>query len=77
MKSILRQLQHLADADLYALSEAVDVELSRRAAVGDDAVDSARRRATERQQSYRRRTGSAAPPVRVVGIGKTPPRRAA
>ena len=78
MKSILRQLQDLADADLYALSEAVDMELSRRAAMGDEAADSARRRATERQQSYRRRVGTSAPPVKVTGLGKSSaPRRAA
>lgn len=78
MKSILRELQELADADLFALSDAVELELSRREAISGETADSARRRATERQQSYRRRTGAAAPPVRVIGLGKTaPPRRAA
>ena len=70
MNSILKQLQELADADLYALSEAVDLELQRREDVAGEVPDSARRRAIEREQSYRRRNGSAAPPVRVVGIGK-------
>ena len=82
MNTILRQLQELADADLYALCEAVDMELQRREEVTDDEVpDSARRRAVEREQSYRRRNGSAAPPIRIVGFGKqssdVPPDRAA
>ena len=45
MKSILRQLQELADADLYALCEAVDMELQRREEVVGEVPDSARRRA--------------------------------
>ncbi len=78
MKSIINQLQELADADLYALSEALDMEMQRR----EDAIgvvpDSARRRVVERGQSYRHRTGAGAPPVRITGIGKpTPKRRAA
>lgn len=77
MKSILRQLQELADAELYALSEAVDLELQRREDDCGEALDSARRRALEREQSYRHRTGAAAPPVRIVGLTKLPPRRAA
>ena len=77
MNTILRRLQDLADADLYALSEAVDMELSRRDDVAGETLDSARRRAVEREQSYRRRNGAAAPPIRVVGIGKQSPRRRA
>ncbi len=77
MESILRELQELADADLYALSEAVDLELNRRDDVVGDISDSARRRAIEREESYRRRNGAAAPPVRIVGIGKPTPRRRA
>lgn len=75
MKSILKQIQELADTDLYTLSEAVDMELSRRDDVVGETPDSARRRALEREQSYRRRNGAAAPPVRMVGIGKAPSRR--
>jgi hypothetical protein len=74
MKTILRQLQELADSDLYALCEAVDMELQRREELIDETPDSARRRAVARGQSYRRRTGSAVPPVRIVGIGKSPRR---
>ena len=77
MKSIFRQLEELADADLYVLSEAVDLELQRRDDNCDEAVDSARRRVQERGQSYRHRTGASAPPVRIVGLTKLPPRRAA
>ena len=75
MNSILRQLQELAETDLYALCEAVDMELQRRDEVVAEIPDSARRRAIERGQSYRHRNGAAAPPVRAVGIGKMPLRR--
>jgi hypothetical protein len=70
MSSILNQLQELADTDLYALCEAVDMELQRREGLTDEVPDSARRRAIERGESYRRRTGAAAPPVRSVGLHK-------
>ncbi len=75
MKTILNQLEELADTDLYALSEAIDMELHRRDEVVGEVPDSARRRAIERDQSYRRRTGAAAPPVRAVGLGKPANRR--
>jgi len=77
MNMIYEQLLELADADLYTLSEAVEMELQRRAEVVGEVPDSARRRALEREESYRRRNGTAALPVRAVGLGKTPPRRAA
>jgi hypothetical protein len=78
VKSILNELQELADSDLYALCEAVDMELQRREGMTSDLPDSARRRALERGTSYRRRTGAAAPPVRAVGLHKgRPGRRAA
>ena len=77
MKSILRQLQQLADADLFDLSEAIELEMGRRAAIMSETADSARRRATERLQSYRHRNGAAAPPVRAIGLGRTSERRAA
>ena len=77
MKSILKQLEELADADLYALCEAVDVELQRRDDVAGDDSDSARCRAAERQEGYRHRNGSAVPRVRVMNVDKPPRRRAA
>ena len=79
MKTILKRLQDLADDDLYALCEAVDQELHRRADTdtGDDDSLSARRRIVEREQSYRHRNGSAAPPLRLIGFGKLSKRRAA
>ncbi len=77
MNPIVRQLQELAESDLYALIEAVDMELRRRAKFGVEIFDSARRRANERKESYRRRIGSAAPPVREIGIAKLLPRRRA
>ena len=77
MKSILDELQELADSDLYALCEAVDMEMQRREGLSCDLLDSARRRAQERGESYRRRTGAAAPPVRAVGLHKRPSGRRA
>jgi hypothetical protein len=77
VKSILIELQELADSDLYALCEAVDMELQRREGLTADVPDSARRRALERGGSYRRRTGAAAPPVRAVGLHRRPSGRRA
>jgi hypothetical protein len=71
MNSILKRLRTLADEELLALSEAIDVELEHRLARVEEVPDSARRRAIEREQSYRRRTGAAAPPIVAVGIGKS------
>ena len=68
MNPILTQILELADSDLYALCEAVDMELQRREGMTGDLPDSARRRAIQRSGSYRRRTGAAAPPVRAVGL---------
>ena len=70
VNSILEQLQSLTDADLYALCELVETELHHRGDADEEFPDSARRRAVERDRSYRRRTGAAAPPVRFVGLGK-------
>ena len=78
MNTILKQIIELSDAELYSLSDAVDAELDRHNESVDEFPDSARRRAVERQQSYRRRVGSSAPPVKAAGLGKSPsPRRAA
>jgi hypothetical protein len=78
MNTILRHLQQLADYELYNLSEAIDLELQRREELLADVPESARRRAIEREQSYRRRTGAMAIPIRAIGLGKMKdPRRAA
>ncbi len=77
MKTILSQLQELADADLYALSEAVDMELDHRDEIVGEAPDSGRRRAAEREEGYRRRNGAAVPRDRIISIGKSSPRRRA
>ena len=78
MNTILKRIQQLSDAELFGLSEAIDVELERRGESGDEVPDSARRRAVARQQSYRRRIGSTAPPIKATGLGKSVgPRRAA
>ena len=77
MNTILKRLRQLADFELYNLTEAIELELQRRAELTADVPDSARRRALEREQSYRRRTGSFAAPVRAVGLKTSEPRRAA
>jgi uncharacterized protein with von Willebrand factor type A (vWA) domain len=73
MQSIFKQLRDLSDDELLELSEALDHEVTSRSIQIEDVPDSARRRAVERNQSYRRRTGSAAPPVRYTGLKE--PRR--
>ncbi len=70
MKSIVHQLEVLADSDLFAISEAIDFEMQRREEIAGDIPDSARRRANARGESYRRSTGAQAAPIRVIGIGK-------
>jgi hypothetical protein len=76
MNAILKRIRKLPDHELYSLSDAIDAELDRRAQLSEEDYDSARRRAVERQGSYRRRNGSFAPPVKAAGLGKST-RRAA
>lgn len=75
MHPILKQLRQLADEDLQLISEAIDIELTRRLEREDDIPDSAKRRANLREKSYRRSLGSSAPPVRATGLGKDRRRR--
>jgi hypothetical protein len=78
MNALLEHIEELADQELYSLCEAIEVEIHRREELSGELPDSARKRAVEREQSYRRRNSAFAPPVRAVGIGKTSaPRRAA
>jgi hypothetical protein len=70
MQSILKRLRKLADDELLAMSEAIDLELEARLARTDEVPESARSRANDRQRSYRHRTGAAAPPIVAVGLGK-------
>lgn len=78
LSTALKRLQELPDHELFDLGEAIDIELQRREDLAQDVPESARRRATERQTSYRHRTGAFAPPIRAVGLGKVDkPRRAA
>ena len=78
MSEILKHLNGLSEAQLFTLVEAIDAEMERRAKSIEDVPDSARRRAVERQQSYRRRMGTSAPSVKNTGLGKSVgPRRAA
>jgi len=68
MNGILKRLKRLGDDELHSLSEAIDMELERRTDIENVIPDSARRRAVQRSQSYRRETGTSAPPVRVTGL---------
>ena len=77
MNVLLKRLHKLADDELLAVSEAIDRELERRLDLTDSVPESARRRAVQREQSYRRRTGSSALPVRVAGLRDAHKRRRA
>lgn len=68
MNAILNQLRELSDDELLSLSEAIDLELDRRMARQASMPDSARRRAVQRQKSYRHSLGSSALPVKVIGM---------
>jgi len=68
MKSLLKRLHKLSDGELVDLSEAIDGELERRSDRADEVPESARRRAVQRSQSYRRDTGSTALPIMVAGL---------
>jgi hypothetical protein len=69
--AVLKRLGQLADEELYELCEAVELELEQRAVLVGEFTESARRRANDRQQSYRRRTGACALPIRAVGLGRS------
>jgi hypothetical protein len=75
MKVIIKNLDNLNNEELQALSESIDLELERREQRVDGVPQSARRRAVLRDQSYRRSTGSSAPPVRVTGLKEPRKRR--
>ena len=77
MNAVLKRLHKLADDELLAISEAIDQELERRLEQMDPIPESARRRAVQRSQSYRHRTGSSALPVRVAGLRDAQKRRRA
>jgi hypothetical protein len=77
MNAVLRHLHDLADHELLGISEAIDLELQRRLIESDEIPASARQRAISRGQSYRHSTGSAAPPIRAVGLRKVRDQRMA
>jgi ribosomal protein S13 len=77
MTAILNRLRQLSDDELLSLSEAIDVELELRMQRQDEIPDSARRRAVQRQKSYRRSLGSTALPVKVTGMRESRRRRLA
>lgn len=68
MKSILNRLRQLGDDDLQVLSEALDTEIECRLAHDEAIPESARRRAIQRSQSYRHKTGASALPVMATGM---------
>ncbi len=68
MKVFLKRLQRMGDDELLGLSEAIDFELDQRLEQSDPIPESARQRANSRQQCYRHSTGSAAPPIRAIGL---------
>ncbi len=68
MNTLLKRLRKMGEGELHALSEAIDDELQHRMELEDSVPDSARRRAVQRSQSYRRETGMSAIPVRVSGL---------
>lgn len=68
MNTILNLLRKLDHDELLRVSEAIDIELERRIDREDTIPESARRRANDRQSSYRRSNGSSAPLVRFVGL---------
>jgi hypothetical protein len=75
MKVIIKNLNKLNNDELQALCEAIDLELDRRQERMEGMPESARRRAVLRNQSYRRSTGSSAPPVRATGLKEKRGRR--
>ena len=74
---ILNRLPQMSNDELLELSEAIDVELEHRTERLDEVPDSARRRAIQRQKSYRRNLGASGIPVRYVGMKDVHPRRRA
>jgi len=77
MDAVLRHLRHLADDELLEASAAIDRELERRLNLSEPHPESARKRAVQRDKSYRRRNGASALPVRVTGMRPTRKRRLA
>jgi hypothetical protein len=77
MNAFLKRLYDLADDELLGISKAIEIELERRLDGIDETPESARQRAISREQSYRRSTGSAAPPIRAVGLRKVRDHRVA
>jgi len=56
---------------LYIISDAIDAELARREEGEDEEKESARQKAKERTQSYRRKNGSGGESALVLGVRQT------
>ena len=68
MNSVLKKLRKMGADELFAISEAIDAEIERRTDDAEVGEESARHRANERTQSYRRKNGASATPALVVGV---------
>jgi len=77
MNAILNRLKRLSDDELLRVSEAIDLEFEHRLQREEEIPDSARRRAVQRQKSYRHSLGSAALPVKIIGMKEPEHRRRA
>ncbi|HEY4760646.1 MAG TPA: hypothetical protein VIH42_08710 [Thermoguttaceae bacterium] len=77
MNAILNRLRQLSDDELLSMSEAIDLELERRLQHQEEVPDSARRRAVQREKSYRRTLGSSGVPVKMAGLKDSRRRRPA
>jgi hypothetical protein len=77
MAAILNRLRQLSEDELLSLSEAIDLELENRLQRLDEIPDSARRRAVQRQKSYRHSLGLSALPVKITGMKESKRRRLA
>jgi hypothetical protein len=66
MNAILNLMRRLNDDELLGLSEAIDLELDCRIEREDPVPGSTRRRAVDRQYSYRHSNGSHAMPARMI-----------
>ncbi len=70
MQSVLRRIRKMATEQLLVVSREIDAELGRRESETEIIPVSAKRRAQQRQKSYRQNNGANAPPVMTIGLQK-------
>ena len=68
MQSVLRHIGRMSKEQLLALSAEIDAESERRQNEREIIPVSARRRAQQRQKSYRQKNGATAPPIMTIGL---------